>query len=203
MRLTDEELRDVLARAAEIEQTSRSGKEWSHEVAAVLGAAEEAGLSRSAVERALAERPHLLPLTPPVAGSLAWVRSTDGKSYVAEVIQASESGAHVRFLHGSEHRTDLDAVRPCLLIPGERVVCDWPWWGPWTCTVMSYDKAQQTVKVNDGSGSTKVFPIAEIWQAPQKTAASRARARVYATLVGVGVAAGAVIGSLATAFLLR
>ncbi len=202
MRLTDEELREVLARAEEIESASRSGREWNAEVAAVLGAAEEAGLSRSAVERALQERPHLLPLTPPSPGSLAWVQSADGKSHVAEVVEASEGGARVRFLRGSEHHVGLDQVRPCLLIPGERVVCDWPWWGPWTCTVISYDQSNQLVKVSDGSGSTKTFPIAEIWQAPRKTPASRARSRVYAMLVGAGVAAGALIGSVVTAFLM-
>ena len=202
MRFTDKELRELLARAAEIESTSRSGKEWNAEVATVLGAAEEAGLSRSAVERALQERPDLLPLAPPVPGSLAWVQSADGKSHVAEVLEASDDGALVRFLRGSEHQVGLDQVRPCLLIPGERVVCDWPWWGPWTCTIISYDQAQQLVKVNDGSGYTKTFPIAEIWQAPRKTPASRARARVYAKLVGAGVAAGALIGSVVTAFVL-
>jgi hypothetical protein len=68
---------------------------------------------------------------------------------------------------------------------------------------MSYDSARQVVKVNDGSGYTKTFPIAEIWQAPRKTPASRARAKVYATLIGAGVAAGAIIGSVVTALVKR
>jgi hypothetical protein len=202
MRLTDEELREVFARAEEIERASRAGDEWNAEVAAVVSAAEEAGLSRGAVERALRERGGL-PVAPPAPGTLAWAASADGKSYVAEVLSTSNSGARVRFLHGSEHELTLDQIRPCVLIPGERVVCDWPWWGPWTCTVMSYDSARQVVKVNDGSGYTKTFPIAEIWQAPRKTHASKARARVYATLIGVGAAAGAIIGSVVTALVMR
>lgn len=202
MRLTDEELREVLARAEEIERASRAGDEWNAEVAAVVSAAEEVGLSRSAVERALSERAEL-PVAPPAPGALAWATSADGKSYVAEVLSTSNSGARVRFLRGSEHELTLDQLRPCVLIPGERVVCDWPWWGPWTCTVMSYDSAKQVVKVNDGSGFTKTFPIAEIWQAPRKTSASRTRAKVYATLIGAGVAAGAIIGSVVTALVMR
>ena len=56
MRLIDEELRDVLTRAEEIEPAARQGDEWNAELAAVIGAAEEVGLSRQAVARALTER---------------------------------------------------------------------------------------------------------------------------------------------------
>ena len=49
MQLSDEELRDVLSRAEEIQRTSRQGPEWAAEVAAVIGAAEGVGLSRQAV----------------------------------------------------------------------------------------------------------------------------------------------------------
>ena len=84
-RLSDDELRDVLARAEEIERTTRRGSAWDAERAAVIGAGEEVGLSRWAIERALAERFNL-PASPPVVGSLTWARSADGKFYVAEVL---------------------------------------------------------------------------------------------------------------------
>jgi len=202
MRLTDEELRDVLARAEEIERATRHGAEWNAELAAVIGAAEEVGLSRQAVERALAERLNL-PATPPVVGSLAWARSADGKFYVAEVLSLSEEGARVRFLRGSEHRLALDELRPAAFIPGERVACHWPMWGPWTCTVLAYDADKQRVKLSDGWGYTKTFPVSEVWLAPVKTDTRAAPRRVYATLVAAGAAAGAVIGSIITALLLR
>jgi len=51
VRLTDEELRDVYARAEEIERGGRQGGEWNAELAAVIGAGEEVGLSRQAIER--------------------------------------------------------------------------------------------------------------------------------------------------------
>ena len=83
MRLTDEELRDVLARAEEIERGARRGDAWNAELAAVIGAAEEVGLSRQSVERALAERLDL-PTTPPVAGALTWARSARGRLRCSE-----------------------------------------------------------------------------------------------------------------------
>ena len=84
MRLTDEELRDVPARAEEIERATRQGDEWDADVAAVVGAAEEIGLSPQAVKRAMTERLNLPAI--PVAGSLAWARSADAKFYAAEVL---------------------------------------------------------------------------------------------------------------------
>ncbi|MGQ0641581.1 MAG: hypothetical protein ACT4P6_12575 [Gemmatimonadaceae bacterium] len=202
MRLTDHELRDVLARAEEIQRATRHGPEWNAEVAAVVSAAEEVGLSRRAVERALSERLNL-PASPPAVGSLTWARSADGKFYVAEVLDVWDDGARVTFLGGGEHRVTLDQLRPCAFIPGERVVCNWPWWGAWTCTVVSYDEVKERVKLNDGWGYTKTFPVSEIWLAPEKANPAAARRRVYATLVGAGVGAGAIIGSIITALLLR
>jgi len=202
VRLTDEELRNVLARAEEIERAARQGDEWNAEVAAVIGAAEEVGLSRQAVERALTERLNL-PAPPPGVGSLAWARSADGKFYVAEVLSISEEGARVRFLRGSEHRLPLDELRPCAFIPGERVACHWPMWGPWTCTVVGYDAAKQRVKLSDGWGYTRTFPVSDVWLAPAKADPGAARRRIYATLLGAGAAAGALIGAIVTALVLR
>ena len=202
MRLTDDELRDVLARAEEIQRASRSGEEMSAELEAVIGAAEEVGLARPAVERALRERFALS--APPKIGAQTFARSSDGNYYVAEVLSISPEGVRVRFLRGGEHLVTLDQLRPCAFIPGARVIVDWPWWGEWTCTVISYDAAGQSVKVNDGSGYTRTFPIAEVWlDPPPDTAVSGARKRVYATLLGAGAGLGALIGSILTALLMR
>ena len=199
MRLSDEELRDVLARAEEIERATRHGDAWNAELAAVIGAAEEVGLSRQAVERALAERFNL-PAVPPVVGSITWTRSADGKAYVAEVLEVFQGGARVRFLRGGEHRVTLDELRPCAFIPGERIACDWPNWGPWTCTVLAYDAVARRVELSDGWGYTKTFPIAEVWLPAAKPEA-RPRRRVY-SLLAAGAAAGALIGSIITMLLM-
>ena len=78
---------------------------------------------------------------------------------------------------------------------------DWPWWGPWTCTVVAYDAAKQRLKVSDGWGSTRTFKVAEVWVAPRKVGASRMR--VVVTLLGAGAGLGAIIGSIITALLMR
>lgn len=200
MRLTDEEFRDVLARAAEIERTAQAG-ERNLEVAAVIEAAEEAGLSRRAVELALRERLNLS-ATLPAAGTLAWARSADGRSYVAEVISVSEDGARVRFLRGSEHQVALHELRPCAFIPGEKVACFWPMWGSWTCTVVSYDAEKQRVKLNDGWGYTRKFPVSEVWLPPAQAAPGPEGKRIYGKLMMVGAIAGGLIGSILTALLL-
>ncbi len=202
MRLTDDELRDVLARADEIQRASLHDDEMKAELEAVIGAAEEVGLTRLAVERALRER-LALPAKPPAVGELAFVRSADRKFYVAEVLSISAEGVRVRFLRGSEHLVTADQLRPCAFIPGERVVVNWPWWGPWTCTVVTYDAGGQRVKLSDGWGDTKTFPVNEVWLPATPTSGDhRSRRRVHATLIGAGVGIGAVIGSIITALLM-
>jgi hypothetical protein len=200
MRLTDEEFRDVLARAAEIEGAAQA-TERNLDVTAVIAAAEEAGLSRGADELALRERLNL-PATLPAAGALAWARSADGKSYVAEVISVSEEGARVRFLRGSEHQVALNELRPCTFIPGEKVACYWPMWGSWTCTVVSYDAEKQRVKLNDGWGYTRKFPVAEVWLPAAKAAPGPTGKRIYGKLLAAGAIAGGLIGSILTALLM-
>ena len=200
MRLTDEELRKVLARAGEIDRAA-PGEERQFEREAVIGAAEEAGMSRHAVERAMTELLGL-PAVPPAVGSLAWARSVDGKFYVAEVAAVSEAGARVRFLRGSEHELPLGDLRPCAFVPGERIVCHWPMWGPWTCTVIGYDAERRRVKLSDNWGSAKSFPIAEVWLARARGDNGAARRRISVRLIGFGMAAGAAIGSIITALLM-
>ncbi|MGH7709640.1 MAG: hypothetical protein ACREOG_00055 [Gemmatimonadaceae bacterium] len=201
MRLTDEELQDVLARADEIERTSRRGEQFHAELEAVIGAAEEVGLSRQAVERALRERLDL-PMTVPTPGTTVWAKSADGKSYVAEVLATSQDDVRVRFLTGSLHDATLDEIRPCSFIPGERVVCDWPWWGPWTCSVVSYDHEKKRVKLSDGWGYIKTFSLSEVWLPQRKPETGGSRRRVYLTLLGAGTAIGALVGSIITALVL-
>ena len=52
MRLSDDELRDVLTRAEEIQRSSRSVGTMQSELEAVIGAGEAVGLEREAIERA-------------------------------------------------------------------------------------------------------------------------------------------------------
>ncbi len=203
MRLSDDDLRAVLARAEEIQRATHEGADLATELEAVIGAGEAVGLARPAVERALREHLDLAPALPRV-GDLAFARSSDDNFYVAEVLGISTDGVRVRFLRGSEHVASQDQVRPAPFLPGERVMCHWPWWGPWQCTILSYDAAKRRVKVSDGWGYTRWFPIAEVWLAPRRPAgAGRSRARIYTTLLGTGALLGAIAGALLTAWLAR
>jgi hypothetical protein len=201
MALEHDDIREVLARAQEIQD--RTGPD-AGEIEAVIEAAEQVGIPRAAVERAFRE--HLnLPDRPPAAGELAFARSADGKYYVAEVVSVGEADVRVRFLRGSEHSVSPDGLQPCTLLPGERVVCPWPWWGPWTCTVLTFDAAHRRVTVSDGWGEMHTFSLEEIWIAPARRRGTRGltKAKVYVTLIGAGAAAGAIIGSIITALVLR
>lgn len=200
MGLEHNDIREVLARAQEIQRRTLPD---AIELEAVIQAAEEVGIPRSAVERALRERLDM-PIRTLVAGDLAFVKSADDKYYVAEVISTSDNDIRVKFLRGSEHTVSPDEARPCALLPGARVVCSWPSWGPWTCTVVSFDAAKRTVVLSDGWSGTKTFPLEEIWIAPprKRSADSRTKAKVYALLIGAGATAGAIIGSIITALAL-
>jgi hypothetical protein len=202
MRLADDDVREVLARALEIQSTTLHGDAFHSELEAVIQAAEEVGIARAAVERALRERLNL-PLKTPAAGDLTFAKSADDKYYVAEIVTATADGFRVRFLRGGEHTVSLDELRPCSFLPGERVVCPWPWWGPWTCTVLSYDASSRRVKVTDGWGDNREFRLEEVWLNSQRKNAGRpSRTRIYTTLIGAGAALGALIGGIVTALLL-
>jgi hypothetical protein len=196
MGLADEDMRNVLVRATEIERTTPSRADLD----ILMQAAEEVGIPRAAVERALRER-LALPMKPPSPGDLVFACSADGKYYVAEVLTASDDGCRVRYLRGGEHTVALAELRPCSFLPGERVVCDWPHWGAWTCTVLSYDAEARRVNVTDGWGENREFRISEVWIAP-RTSTSLRSARMVTALMSAG-AAGAAIGSILTALFLR
>ena len=125
----------------------------------------------------------------------------DDKYYVAEVHAGSPEGFRVRFLRGSEHVVQLDDLKACSFLPGERVVVDWPWWGPWTCIVMTYDAEKRRVTLADGWGESREFPISDVWLAPRRVGNSR-KARVVAALL-VAATAGAAVGSWLTWWLAR
>ena len=203
MRLTDDEMRDVFARAEEIQATSLPGAGVGRELEAVIQAGEEVGLTRSAIELALRERLDIL-AKPPGSGDLVFAKSADGKFYIARVLAVAADGIRVQFLRGGEQTMGLSDLRPCSFVPGSRVVCPWPWWGPWTCTVLSYDAHKQRIKVTDGWGETRVFPIADVWlDSARRSEQTSARTKLYITLLGSGVGIGALVGSLLTALLGR
>lgn len=199
MRLSDDELRQVLERAEEIQRTSRKGDDWHAEVAAIVSAGEGVGLSRESVQRALEERVGL-PTVPPTTGTIAWARSTDGQHYLAHVLSVAENDAHVRYLRGGEHRVSIDALRLASFLPGEKVMCDWPWWGPAECSVVSYDAPRERVRLSDSWGYVETFPIAEVWLAPPHTVSPK-RSQSLGWIIAGSATVGALLGATLMALL--
>lgn len=193
--LSEDELRDVLRRAHEIESAHHEGHE------AVIRAAEESGLSRDAVGQAIQERLGLLG-SPPSVGEFVFARSEGDKYHPAEIL-ASGSDFNIRFLNGKERRVPFESLRPLNLLPGEKVVCPWPNWGPWNCTVISYNPQKRTVKVTDNWGSEKKFDLSEVYrnavEKPQRSSSGSMSAR----WLGLTAFAGGVVGSVITWLLMR
>jgi hypothetical protein len=198
MKLATDDLRAVFARADEIQNSAPPDRA---DIEAVIQAAAEVGIARSAVERALRERLNL-PMRPLAVGDLTFAKSADDKFFVAEVVSLSGDNVRVRFLRGGEHTVAHDELRPCSFLPGERVICPWPQWGPWTCTVLSYDAAEHRIEATDGWGEKRSFSIRDVWITPLKNK-SKSKAGLYGALIAVGATVGAAIGSVLTLLILR
>lgn len=203
MGMSHEDVRDLLMRAQEIQDETEVAAETTAEAEALIEAAADVGIERRAVERALRER-YGAARREATEGELVFAKSVDGKYYVAKVTSAAEGGLRVGFLGGGERDVTADEVRPCSFLPGERVVCPWPWWGPWTCTVLAYRAESGRITVSDGWGETRDFGIGEVWLSPpsRQVADGGSRTRVYVRLMGVGMAIGATMGAVITALLL-
>ncbi len=191
--LSEEQLRDVLARAEEIQQGH-----GANSYAAVLTAAQEAGLSKDAVTKALQERLGLLG-APPSKGELIFAKGTQNRFFAAEVLEQNEQTYRVRFLNGGEHTVSFEDLRPLHLLPGEPLVCPWPNWGWWTCSVVRYDAEKLKVRVTDNMGSEKAFDLSQVYRAAPKTAL---KISSFWMTVGLSLGSG-IVGSLLTWLAMR
>jgi hypothetical protein len=145
-----------------------------------------------------------LPQRPLAEGEQVFARSNDGKFYVADVIETEPGGVHVEFLRGGEITVAADQLRRCQILPGDKLRVNWPWWGPYTGTVVSFDAKREMVTLSDG-WSEEVFELDQVWQEPPKTPAALRRERLRAAAIkalAVG-GVGAAIGSLVTWLVMR
>ncbi|MFM9873477.1 MAG: hypothetical protein ACKVQS_08440 [Fimbriimonadaceae bacterium] len=165
-KLNENEIREILKRAEQI-HIGATTEEQSDEKA-LIKAAEEAGLPRDAVEQALRERLEAqeLKATP---GDFIFAPSTDGKLYVAEFLHSSAGQTTARFLNGSEATFPSEQAQVAQFNPGCKVQANWPNFGWWTCTVIAFDKPNRLLRLSDGWGSEKSFPLAEVRTIPPKT----------------------------------
>ncbi|MEZ0324804.1 MAG: hypothetical protein ACAH95_02780 [Fimbriimonas sp.] len=191
--LTEEQLRDVLERAEELQHG-----DTTNTYAAVIEAAKEAGLSEDNVTKALQERLGLLG-SPPAAGELIFAKGTQNRFFAAEVIEQGEHSYRVRFLNGGEHSVRFEDLRPLNLFPGEQLVCPWPDWGWWTCSLVRYDPEKRKVRVSDNFGTEKTFDLSEVFRADPS---QPFKMKLNWLMVGLSLGSG-VIGSLLTWLAMR
>ena len=120
IRLTDEEIAEVVQRAHEIHALERRFEEQGSEIDQYVQVAEEMGVPREAMVQALGERFVFLEEHLEV-GQLVFAKSGDGHSYVARVDGVFESRAQVRFLNGSDASVGLHELQRASFTPGSPV----------------------------------------------------------------------------------
>jgi hypothetical protein len=203
--LSEDQVREVLARAEEIQHDHLAHSRLGGDLDSVLAAAEEAGLTREAVLQALQERIGL-PETCPVPGEIVFARSADGKFYAAEVSAVDGNAVSVAFLKGGERRLTLEGIRSGSIVPGQRLSCPWPDWGWWSCTVLRFDRAGGRVRVTDNWGSERWFQLSDVRFEPPKPASKLSkwlrRRGAWFALAIVGLS-GAILGGALTLLAIR
>ncbi|ARU41318.1 hypothetical protein CCB80_09300 [Armatimonadetes bacterium Uphvl-Ar1] len=152
-------IREILRRAEEIH--IGAPQQDDTEAKAIIKAAEEAGLPRAAVEQALQERLAQVQATT-TPGEFLFAPSADGKLYVAELISSNGATTRARFLNGSDISVPTSQTQPANFLPGSKVYANWPSFGWWNCTVISFDKSNRLLRLSDGWGNEKSFPLAEV-----------------------------------------
>lgn len=201
-RLTEEQVNEVIQRAAEIDHQLQHRLTSEDDVQRLIATAEEAGLSREAVLQALSEQVGMVG-EPPKVGELVFALSADKKMYVAKVLEVTETALRVEFLNGGSASISNKDVRPFSITPGSKVICRWPDWGDWTCTVVRIDMETQRVRVTDGWGSERTVPLAEVKVDPQKSALAQRLEGLTTTMKLTYATGGGLIGALVTWLLMR
>ncbi len=199
--LTPEQAREVLARAEDIQRRMDAGEVHAVGTDALLAAAEEAGLSREAIEQALQEvAPKPQQRVSP--GQLVFALSADKKYYPAEVLATGPREVMVRFMSGGEHALLPEQVRPARFIPGEKITCPLPFWGWWPCKVVKFDQDDMEVTVTD-DWNTFTFDVSKVRLDPPKDNEETARTKLIRNAYLWGVASGGIIAAIVTRILMR
>lgn len=187
MQLNESEMREVLARAQEIDAHGEQGESASYEP--LVAAAHEVGISREAITLALKERFQAVGHEPK-PGDLVFARSMDEHFYVARLV--SRDGIHsvVQFLNGGERTLPTADTRPCQLFPGSKVLVDWPGWGWWTATIVSFNAEKMTLDATDGWSNAKTFPVANIRLGSERKAKPLTVTAAYWISAAAALAAG-------------
>ncbi len=200
--MEQQEIREILQRAEEIEQQRSYSLGDSPAENQIVAAAMEAGLSREAITQAVQERMAINSVSREV-GELVFALSADGYCYPARIRAINGDVIEVTFLNGFEHRLMKSDIHPFSLLPGSTVNAPWAGWGAWNCTVLSYDRENLRVRLSDRMGSEQNFAIADI-RIKASTGADSIRNVAEMWLYGAAfVAGGGIVGALITWLILR
>ncbi|MCW5937988.1 MAG: hypothetical protein KIT11_11855 [Fimbriimonadaceae bacterium] len=197
--MDQEEMRLVLARAEELQKQSQEEVDFGRDLGEIVQAAEEAGLDREAVLRALQERQAIQ--RPLKVDDLVFARSADGFSYPARVRSVEPYSVTVKFLNGGESTLQPEEVRRFSVTPGMTLNVPWPHWGWWNATVVSYDAENGKLLMSDGWTNNQPFHISDV-RLPRTDTTWTRQAFTWAHMAAVGLA-GTGLGMLVMKLLSR
>lgn len=192
-RLSSEEMRQTLRRAAEIAQQAppSEGQATGDELEAYLDAAEEAGLPRKALLQALREK-HLAPADAVRPGDFLLAPSADGNFYVATVEALDGPVAQVAFHNGGTHLVARTDLRPLAMVPGRKIQFAYDYGAgmgeSWVeGQVQRFDPINRVARISSTWYGSRDVPLTKIRVKPEKP---RAAASVQALLWRTSFVAG-------------
>lgn len=191
------ELSGLLARAQEIEASSGHVLRDRPDLAELVTAAEEAGLSREAVIAALRERlkEEAIEHQP---GELVFAQSPDGHWYPATFLGHVAGKVDLRYLNGGTGTVEATQIRVFSLAPGLKVQCYSNTYKTWTdAEIVRFNPDSKSVTTNYWY-TEDVLPLERIrLKKETKEFKLAGKTRMIATTVAIALASGG-LGALIT-----
>lgn len=193
VRLSDEELADVVRRAHEIQSLQGRLDGTRGSIEEYVRAAEETGVPREAMLQALNER--FAFLTREIEnGQLVFAKSGDGRQYPAKVIAVTGDAVSVRFLNGGEGIVGRHELADANFAPGT----DYEYLSPsymvhMKAPVARYDRDAMTVTFNNW-GTEETVPLAKVRTLRPKKAAGTISPWILTVAVSAGTG---ILGAIA------
>ncbi|MCH7905002.1 MAG: hypothetical protein IH944_10610 [Armatimonadetes bacterium] len=191
--LSDEEVAAVVQRAHEIHSLEDRLDTSESQYEQYVKVAEEMGVPRDAMMQALNERFAFLEETLN-EGDFVFAKSGDGHHYVARIDKVVDSGAHVKFLNGSEAAVGLHDLRKASFTPGSSLDFlskDYGMFIRGRC--VQFNSAAQTVTVS-AWGEEYTVPLHKV-RIRKERSPSKFNARALILMIALSAVAGGGIGA--------
>lgn len=159
MQLEQNEVREILARAQEIQSTRHESQMNQAEIETFLQAAEESGMQREAVLQALRERFIVPGVDSLSAGELVLAKGADNHWYIAKVRSHVGQSTEVEFYNGSVAKMPTSDISPLDLKPGMKASAYLTSYAMWCgVKVLSVNLNAGTVRISCW-GSEETIPF--------------------------------------------